>query len=310
MRVIDSHTAGEPTRVIVDGGPDLGAGPLAARAARLAAEHGDFCASVLCEPRGHDAMVGALLVAPDDPDCAAGVIFFNTLQNLGMCGHTSIGVAVTLAHLGLIAPGSHRLDTPVGAVDIALHDAHSASVVNVESYRLRKAVSVDVDGVGRVTGDVAWGGNWFFLVKEVPLAITTGHIRPLTDLALAISAALERDGITGANGAWIEHVDLFGPPDDPDAHSRNFVLCPGGAYDRSPCGTGCSAKLACLASDGEWPPGKDWIQESVIGSTYRLSYQPGADGGIVPTITGQAFVTSEAHLIFDPADPYMRGIRL
>ncbi|WP_371056761.1 proline racemase family protein [Rhodosalinus sp. K401] len=309
MRVIDSHTAGEPTRVIVDGGPDLGDGPLAERAARLEAEHRDFCTSVLCEPRGHDAMVGALLVAPTDPGCAAGVIFFNTLQNLGMCGHATIGLTVTLAHLGAIRPGAHRIDTPVGAVDVDLHDAHTASVVNVESYRLHKGVSVAVDGVGEITGDVAWGGNWFFLVKTSPLAIAARNIRPLTDLALDIRSALERDGITGRNGAWIDHVELFGPPLDPRARSKNFVLCPGGAYDRSPCGTGTSAKLACLASDGEWQAGQEWIQESIIGSTYGLSYEPGADGGIVPTITGQAFVTSDATLIFDPADPYLRGIR-
>jgi len=310
MRVIDSHTAGEPTRVVLDGGPDLGSGSLAERAERLEAEHLDFCASVVLEPRGHDAIIGALLVPPDDPACAAGVIYFNNLQNLGMCGHATIGLGVTLAHLGQIGPGKHRLDTPVGQVGIDLIDANTVSVVNVESYRLAKDVKVEVEGVGKVTGDIAWGGNWFFLVKDSPIALTGANIRPLTDLTLRIRAGLEQAGVTGKDGAWIDHIELFGPPESAEANSRNFVLCPGGAYDRSPCGTGCSAKLACLAADGLLAPGETYLQESVIGSTYRISYQSGVKGGVIPTITGQAFVTADANLIFNPADPYRSGIRL
>lgn len=310
MRVIDSHTAGEPTRVVLDGGPDLGSGTLAERAARLEAEHLDFCASVVLEPRGHDAIIGALLVPPSDPSCVAGVIYFNNLQNLGMCGHATIGLGVTLAHLGRIGPGRHKFETPVGVVEIDLIDANTVSVVNIESYRLAKDVTVEVQGVGPVTGDVAWGGNWFFLVKNSPVALTGANIRPLTDLTLKIRDALDKAGVTGKDGAWIDHIELFGPAEDPSAQSRNFVLCPGGAYDRSPCGTGCSAKLACLAADGALAPGEDYLQESVIGSTYRISYQPGSGGGVIPTITGQAFVTSDANLIFNPADPYRAGIRL
>lgn len=310
MRVIDSHTAGEPTRVVLEGGPDLGSGSLSERAARLEAEHLDFCASVVLEPRGHDAIIGALLVPPDDPDCAAGVIYFNNLQNLGMCGHATIGLGVTLAHLGQIAPGQHRFDTPVGQVGIDLVNANTVSVVNVESYRLAKDITVEVEGVGAVTGDVAWGGNWFFLVKDSPLALSGANIRGLTDVTLKIRVALEKAGVTGKDGAWIDHIELFGPPESAEANSRNFVLCPGGAYDRSPCGTGCSAKLACLAADGLLAPGESYLQESVIGSTYRISYQPGPAGGVIPTITGQAFVTSDANLIFNSADPYRSGIRL
>ncbi|MEL7525782.1 MAG: proline racemase family protein [Pseudomonadota bacterium] len=309
MRVIDSHTAGEPTRIVIEGGPDLGSGPLAERAARLEADHLDFCASVVLEPRGHDAIIGALLLPPSRDDCSAAVIFFNNLQNLGMCGHASIGLGATLAYLDRIVPGRHKIETPVGVVEILLHDAHTVSVTNVESYRHLKDVTVDVDGYGAITGDVAWGGNWFFLVRESPVDLVPQNIRPLTDLTLKIRGSLEKNGITGANGAWIDHIEVFGPPANPAADSRNFVLCPGGAYDRSPCGTGCSAKLACLAEDGLLAPGRDWVQESVIGSTYTASYQPGSGTGVVPTITGQAFVTSDATLRFDPADPYRAGIR-
>lgn len=309
MRVIDSHTAGEPTRVVIEGGPDLGTGSLRERAARLETDHLDFCASVVLEPRGHDAIIGALLLPPSRDDCAASVVFFNNLQNLGMCGHASIGLGATLAYLDRISPGRHKLETPVGVVEILLHDANTVSVTNVESYRHLKDVTVEVDGIGAVTGDVAWGGNWFFLVKESPLDLVPQNIRPLTDLTLKIRKALEDNGITGRDGAWIDHIELFGPPVSQQADSRNFVLCPGGAYDRSPCGTGCSAKLACLAEDGLLAPGQEWLQESVIGSTYRISYREGTGSRVIPTVTGQAFVTSDATLNFDPADPYRAGIR-
>jgi proline racemase len=308
MRVIDSHTAGEPTRVVVEGGPDLGDGPLAERAARLARDHRDFCAAVIKEPRGHDALVGALLVEPSAPGCAAGVIFFNTVGNLGMCGHATIGLAATLHHMGRLAPGRHAVETPVGVVQVDLHDAHTASVENVESDRLARDVTVTLEDGRSFTGDVAWGGNWFFLVKDSPIPLEPSNIRALTDLSLAIRGALERQGVTGRDGAWIDHIELYGPPRSAEGDSRSFVLCPGGAYDRSPCGTGCSAKMACLAADGALPPETDWLQESVIGSTYRVRYRPGPTGGVIPTITGQAFVTAEAALLFDPADPYARGI--
>lgn len=309
MRVIDSHTAGEPTRVIVAGGPDLGDGPLAERADRLARDHKDFCASVLLEPRGHDAMVGALLVAPCQPDCVAGVIYFNPVGNLGMCGHATIGLAVTLAHMGRITPGRHKIETPVGVVEVTLETSNRVSVVNVESYRLHKDVTLQVEGLGRVTGDVAWGGNWFFLTKDAPKALEFGNIADLGRAALLIRETLDQQGITGTDGAWIDHVEFNGPPRQAGHHGRNFVMCPGGAYDRSPCGTGSSAKIACLAADGLLAAGETWVQESIIDSTYSLSYRPGAAGGVVPTITGSAFVTATAELLFDGQDPYAQGIR-
>jgi 4-hydroxyproline epimerase len=307
LRVIDSHTAGEPTRVVVDGLPDLGRGSMAERRALFARDHDALRSLIVNEPRGHDAIVGALLCAPVDPACAAGVIFFNNVGVIGMCGHGTIGLAVTLAHLGRIGPGSHRLETPVGEVTFDLLDRNTARITNVPSYRLLKGISVEVPGLGRVTGDVAWGGNWFFLTENTPCPVEARNIGRLTAAATAMTDALAAAGITG-NGARIDHVEIFGPA-APGANSRSFVLCPGGAYDRSPCGTGTSAKLACLAADGKLAPGADWVQESVIGSRFVASYRPLGEGRVSPSITGSAYVTAEATLLADPADPYRDGIR-
>ena len=308
MRVIDSHTAGEPTRTIVEGGPDLGPGALGQRATRFEADEGWIRSALLTEPRGFDAMVGALLCPPGDPECETGVIFFHTAGNLGMCGHGTIGVAATLAFLGRIAPGTHRFETPVGIVSVDLLDANTAAVENIESYRTQAGVAVEVEGLGRIAGDVAWGGNWFFLCREAPLPLAMENIPALTEAAARVRAALARAGITGANGKEIDHIEFFGPPASAGADSRNFTLCPGGAYDRSPCGTGTSAKLACLAAAGALAPGEDWVQESIIGSTYRAHYRPGADGAVIATIEGQAYVVGETQLHFAPDDPYRTGI--
>jgi 4-hydroxyproline epimerase len=303
---IDSHTAGEPTRTVTAGGPDLGAGTLAERCERLRRDHAEFRTAAVCEPRGSDILVGALLVPPSDPTCAAGVIFFNNVGTLGMCGHGTIGVVETLRYLGRIAPGTHRIETPVGTVEAVLHADGQVTVANVASYRHCRA-EVDVPGLGRVAGDVAWGGNWFFLTEWAP-PIGLAHVEALTDAAWRIRGALTAAAITGAGGAEIDHIELFGPPAAPGARSRSFVLCPGKAYDRSPCGTGTCAKLACLAADGALAPGELWIQESVVGTTFQASYRRDGDT-ILPSITGRAHVIAELTLIRDPADPFADGIR-
>ena len=308
MKVIDSHTEGEPTRVIVSGGPDLGNGSMRERIQRFAEDFDQVRRAVILEPRGSDALVGALLVEPTRDDCAAGVLFFNNTGYLGMCGHGSIGVAVTLAYLGRIGSGVTKLETPVGVVAVDLIDENTVTVENVASYRHRKDVTVNVPGVGQVCGDIAWGGNWFFLIKEAPCPIDLEHERALTDAALAVQSALRDQGITGRNGGEIDHIEFFSPPHASDADSRNFVLCPGGAYDRSPCGTGTSAKLACLADDGLLAPGTDWTQESVIGSRFTARYRLGNDGQIVPSITGRAFICAETTLVTQDGDPFANGI--
>jgi 4-hydroxyproline epimerase len=307
MRVIDSHTEGEPTRVIVDGGPDLGGGPLAERRARFVREFDHIRRFAVNEPHGHDAIVGALLCEPHDKSCAAGVIYFNNVGAIGMCGHGTIGLAVTLAHMGRLRPGRHRLETPVGVVGMELIDACTATVENVESYRLAEGVEVEVPGIGAVRGDVAWGGNWFFLTSFAPCDLEFANLGPLTAAATAISDALKAQGVRGKGGALIDHVELFAPSRSGEANSRNFVLCPGGAYDRSPCGTGTSAKLACLSADGKLKPGEVWVQESIIGSRFRASFEKGPTGGILPKITGRAFVCAESKLVQNDADPFRYG---
>lgn len=321
LRVIDSHTGGEPTRIIVEGGPDLGKGPLSERLAIFRDQFDDIRSAVINEPRGSDVLVGGLLLPSIDPKCAAGIIFFNNTGFLNMCGHGTIGLMVTLAWLGKLGPGAHRIETAVGVVTATLLDETRVTLRNVPSWRYRKAVSVNVPGHGAVTGDVAWGGNWFFLVSDHGQVLDLRRSRELSDFALRIREALEREGVTGANGGVIDHIELFGPASGPGAHSRNFVMCPGGAYDRSPCGTGTSAKLACLAADGKLPAGQTWVQEGIVGTSFSGSWEAamdaaipadaaGSDPVIIPTLTGSAWVTSDATLFLQPSDPFRAGIRL
>jgi 4-hydroxyproline epimerase len=308
VRVIDSHTGGEPTRLVIIGGPDLGHGPLAERLQRFRSEHDSFRSAVVNEPRGSDVIVGALLCEPVDPTCAAGVIFFNNVGYLGMCGHGTIGLVATLSFMKRIVPGEHRIETPVGTVSAVLHSGGQVTVNNVASYRASANVEVEVPGYGTVRGDVAWGGNWFFLVREPGMQLSLRNIESLTAFTWAIRQALRQQGIKGANDQEIDHIELFGPSDIPSVDSKNFVLCPGKAYDRSPCGTGTSAKLACLYADGKIREGQVWKQESIVGSIFEGSITV-REGKVYPSIKGAAFVNAEVELVLDPADPFCMGIR-
>ncbi|HMP59318.1 MAG TPA: proline racemase family protein [Gemmatales bacterium] len=307
IEVVDSHTAGEPTRLVVAGGPDLGPGSVADQAARLAAHHDDFRSLVVREPRGSDVLVGALLCPAQQPDCATGVIFFNNVGLLGMCGHGLMGVVATLAYRRQLATGRHRFETPVGVVAAELHPDGRVSVHNVRSYRFLAGAEVQTAAHGRVRGDIAWGGNWFFLTGDLDLPLELSRVDELTAATWDIRQSLTRNGITGAEGAEIDHIELIGPARTAVNHARNFVLCPGKAYDRSPCGTGTSAKLACLAAAGTLAPGAIWRQESVLGTVFEGVYAP-AEAGIWPTITGAAYVTAESTLLLDPRDPFPAGI--
>ena len=315
IRVIDSHTGGEPTRIIYQGGPDLGTGSLQEQLGNFRREFDHIRTTTILEPRGSDVLVGGLLTNSNHPDCDHGIIFFNNLGFLGMCGHGTIGLMSTLKHLGRIEDGLHQIDTPVGVV-AAKVEGDETTLTNVDSYCLKQDVEIEVTGLGKIVGDVAWGGNWFFLVKNYEGDLVQDNTTKLLQDAMAIRNTLTENQITGLDGAWIDHVELFGPAVSRQNDSRNFVLCPGGEYDRSPCGTGTSAKLACLAAEKKLEPGKTWLQESIIGSLFSGSFQwseknaPKEAVGplITPVITGSAFVCGQAELIINPKDPFRNGI--
>ena len=356
IQIIDSHTGGEPTRLVIGGFPDLGSGSMAERRSLLAQQHDAWRAATVLEPRGSDVIVGALLCEPVAADASAGVIFFNNTGYLGMCGHGTIGLVATLAHMGRIQPGMHRIETPVGTVQATLHADRSVSVRNVPSWRHLRHIAVTVPGHGTVHGDVAWGGNWFFLVSDHGQRIASDNVDMLTAYSWALREALVAQGITGADGAEIDHIELFAEEPSPNtcpnegaspspkdsvgvrqfsdgpplgklapsggsavreatsvgahtADSRNFVLCPGKAYDRSPCGTGTSAKIACLAADGKLAPGEIWRQASVIGSQFEASFERDGEH-IIPTLRGRAHMSAEATLLIEADDPFGWGIPL
>jgi 4-hydroxyproline epimerase len=308
VHVIDSHTEGEPTRVVISGAPDLGAGELPTRLDLLRRQFDSLRSGVVCEPRGSEVVVGALLCQPVDPASTAAVIFFNDVGYLGMCGHGTIGLVTTLAYMGRIGPGQHRIETPVGTVSAQLHPDGRVSVSNVPSYRLRASVPVDVPGYGRFTGDIAWGGNWFFLVAEHILALSLANRAQLVAVSTAIRSALIASGITGEGGALIDHIELFSAPEHATNSSRNFVLCPGASFDRSPCGTGTSAKMACLYADGKLHPGEVWRQEGILGTVFEGTITEAPNGRVFPVITGRAWITAESKLLFQQDDPFPGGI--
>jgi len=310
ISVIDSHTGGEPTRVIVRGVESPQGETMAEKRESFARDLDWLRTASVCEPRGHDAIVGALLCEPVEPNCAVVMIFFNNVVVLNGCLHGTMGVAVTLLHQGKIGPGTHRFDTPTGVVTVTLGEAGQVTVRNIRSFRYRKGVEVKVPGFGVVAGDVAWGGNWFFLV-EAPdeLPVRLDHLDQLSDFSREVRKALEAANVTGEDGAEIDHVEVFGPPVDGNlADSKNFVLCPGNAYDRSPCGTGTSAKLACLFDDGKLKAGQIWRQAGILDTVFEGTVEPDERGGVIPTVTGSAFVTACADLIVDPVDPFAFGI--
>jgi proline racemase len=224
-----------------------------------------------------------------------------------MCGHGLIGIVRTLDFLGRIRPGAVRIDTPVGLVSAELAVDGGVSIENVPAYRHLADVEIEVAGVGPVRGDVAYGGNWFFLTESVTTGLEMANVRELLSLTTEIRRALERAGITGADGAKIDHIELFAPPKRADADSRNFVLCPGAAYDRSPCGTGTSAKMAVLHARGDLSLGERWRQESITGSMFTGWLTERADA-LIPHISGRAFVTARSTLLFDDSDPFRFGI--
>lgn len=306
ISIIDSHTEGEPTRLVHQGFPDLGNGSMADRLAILREQHDNWRKAVILEPRGNDILVGALLCQPQNAKATAGVIFFNNEDYLGMCGHGTIGLMASLQHMGLANVGEHIIETPVGDVTTVIHEDGSVSIQNVPAYRYQKNIAVNVPDLGVVTGDIAWGGNWFFLVSQALAPIHLSNVKALSEITWKIKEALAANGICGADGQLIDHIELF--QKHPVADSQSFVMCPGGAYDRSPCGTGTSAKLACLAADGVLLEGETWTQASVIDSVFQASYQRHDENSIIPTIRGKAYICAENTLLIDQDDPFRWGI--
>jgi 4-hydroxyproline epimerase len=302
IKILDTHTGGEPTRLVLEGGPDLGRGPMAERVKVFQAQFDRYRGAIVGEPRASDVFVGALLVEPHDKTCHFGLIFFNNVGYLGMCGHGLIGAIVALAHAGLVKPGLVRIDTPAGYIAAVLGPDGEVTFDNVPSYRKHHEVELYLPGVGNVLCDIAWGGNWFCLIEQHEQKLELANVAQLTSYCTRIRQAVSDSGFPE-----VDHVELFGPSAKPGVSSKSFVLCPGGAYDRSPCGTGTSAKLACLAADNRLAPGAEWVQESIVGSTFRAKYRRQGDK-IVPTITGTAHVTAESTLLLDPADPFVWGI--
>ncbi|MBH0085165.1 proline racemase family protein [Psychrobacter sp. SCQQ22] len=319
FKIIDSHTGGEPTRMIYEGFPEIIGNTIQDKLSYLKQHFDHLRQSIILEPRGNDVLVGALLCPVTNPKATTGVIFFNNTGYLGMCGHGAMGVIASLAYQNKITAGTHWLETPVGLVKAILHDDGSCSVQNVPSYRYKKNVLIQVPHLGQICGDIAWGGNWFFLVSDHGQDIQASNVNTLTQVCIQIKDALNAANITGENGNEIDHIELFTASNDDNIDSRNFVLCPGAAYDRSPCGTGTSAKLACLAAEHQLEAGQNWHQQSIIGSLFTGSYQPVTDlltespyqypaQTIVPTICGNAYVCAETTLIIQNQDPFKWGI--
>lgn len=305
VRVVDSHTEGEPTRVIVDGWPQPAGASMAERRNDLARNGDRLRRGIVCEPRGHAAIVGALLTPPVSPGAVSGIVFFNNETYLGMCGHGLIGVVRTLQHLGRLSPGVARFDTPVGPVSAELNHDGSVTIQNVAAKAHALDVAVNVPGRGRVVGDVAYGGNWFF-ITHTDAALEMSNVDELMRFTRDVQAAIDEQRPAG--GAPIDHIELSGPPGGRDADARNFVLCSGGEYDRSPCGTGTSAVMAALHARGSLAFDQQWRQESITGGRFTGWLTRGKDGELVPHIRGRAFITADATLRFDPADPFRFGI--
>ena len=303
--VIDSHTGGEPTRVVVSGWPQPAGATMEERVESLRANADHLRQAVVCEPRGHEAIVGALLTPPVHPESETGVVFFNNASWIGMCGHGSIGLVRTLEHMGRIGPGKLRLDTPVGPVPCELHADGSVTVQNVPAYTEALDVAVEVPGIGTVSGDIAWGGNWFFMAHLDRYEIAISNLEELLSVTQAIRGALDAAGLMPTDERNLIHVELYGPPTRPDADSKNFVLCPGHEYDRSPCGTGTSGKMAVLHDRGELAIGEMWRQESITGSLFTC-WLSREDDQLIPHIRGEAHVTATSTLLFD-SDDELRG---
>jgi proline racemase len=327
LQAVDSHTAGEPTRIVTGGLPPVAGATMAEKRAALRIRHDALRRALVHEPRGHDAIVVAYLVPPCHPDAHAGVVFCNDVGYLGMCGHGAIGVATVLVGMGMVPAQEPEtrvvLDTPAGLVPcrVAVSNgrARAVTITNVPSFQFRQRAIAAVPGFGKVAADIAWGGNWFAFVEaaQLGLHVDKAHLPQLLPAAIAVREALAANGVRGVHPEsgeeqLVDHVKLFDALEGPTPGARAMTLCPGTAYDRSPCGTGTSAKLAVLHSKGELGVGEWFTSESVIGTRFRAriaaTTQVGQFAAIVPEIEGAAYVTGLQTFVLDPEDPCVHGL--
>ncbi|MFW6692287.1 proline racemase family protein [Streptomyces sp. MAR4 CNX-425] len=325
---VDSHTEGMPTRVVTGG---VGVVPGATMAERRAyfAEHLDDVRRLLVnEPRGHAAMSGAILQPPTRPDADYGVLYIEVSGLLPMCGHGTIGVATVLVETGMVPvtePVTRvRLDTPAGPVtaEVAVSGGRAESVTfrNVPSFALELDAAVEVPGLGRVTYDMAYGGNFYAILPADSLGIpfAKAEKQRMLDVGLAIMAAVneQRRPVHPADPgiAGCKHVQLTAPPAGGGADARNAMVIHPGWFDRSPCGTGTSARMAQLYARGELALGADFVNESLLGTLFtgRLEEET-AVGGVraqIPAVTGRAWITGMGQYLLDPEDPFPAGFTL
>ena len=327
IQAVDSHTAGEPTRIVTGGLPPLAGASMAEKRTILQRDHDGLRRALVLEPRGHDAIVLAYLLPPCTPGAHLGVVFANDAGYLGMCGHGAIGVATVAVAMGMVAavePVTEVvLDTPAGVVPcrvaVAGGKVKSVTITNVPSFLFAQRVVVPVHGFGKVAADIAYGDNWFAFVEadQLGLMVEKTHLPVLMQAATAVREALVREGVRGrhperSGDEIVDHVKLFAPLAGDEPGARALTLCPGAAYDRSPCGTGTSAKLAVLHAKGELEIGAWFRSQSVLATEFRARVvretRVGPHPAIVPEVTGSAWITGFPTFVLDPEDPCRFGI--
>jgi len=321
--VIDSHTAGHPTRIVVGGLPKVRGGSVAQKRDYIKSKM-DYIRTLLCnEPRGHSCMYGAFLVEPSSEDADFGVIFFSTASYDDMCGHGTIGVATVLTEMNMVRreePTTEvTFETPAGLVRVETKvvggKVKSVSFVNVPAFLYKKDISIDVPGYGEVKGDVAFGGNWFFYVnaKEIGVRVRSENVDALARAGIAIKNEFNKEfDLVHPTNPNISRkllatsiIDI--PVKNKNADQNNIVV-EGKWVDRSPCGTGTSGRMAVLFAKNKLGLNEDFVNESITGETFRGRLigetKVGEYPAVVPEITGNAYITGFNHIILDPDDPF------
>ncbi|MEU0519128.1 proline racemase family protein [Streptosporangium sp. NPDC006007] len=327
FHAVDSHTEGMPTRVITGGVGVIPGATMAERRRYFMAEMDHVRTLLMYEPRGHSAMSGAILQPPTRPDADYGVLYIEVSGCLPMCGHGTIGVATVLVETGMVEVAEPvttiRLDTPAGLVvaEVRVEDgaATAVTITNVPSFAAGLDRTVKVPGLGEVDYDLAYGGNYYAIlpIASVGLPFDRSHKQGILDAGLAIMDAINEqdepvhpldDGIRGCH-----HVQFTAPGSDA-RHSRHAMAIHPGWFDRSPCGTGTSARMAQLHARGELALDTDFVNESFIGTRFvgRLTGETRVADlpAVVPAITGRAWVTGTAQYFIDPRDPFPEGFLL